>query len=80
MCLECSGRHRALGVHISFVRSVSMDSWTEKQISMMRQGGNDQFNKFIEQYSVKKSLPIPQKYNTPGIYILLRMFELIALI
>jgi hypothetical protein len=32
MCLECSGRHRALGVHISFVRSVTMDSWTEKQV------------------------------------------------
>ena len=66
MCLECSGRHRALGVHISFVRSVSMDSWTEKQINMMRQGGNDKFNKFLEQYNVKKTMPIAQKYNTPA--------------
>jgi len=32
MCLECSGRHRSLGVHVSFVRSVSMDSWSEKQV------------------------------------------------
>ena len=31
MCLECSGAHRGMGVHISFVRSVTMDSWNEKQ-------------------------------------------------
>ena len=66
MCLECSGRHRALGVHLSFVRSVSMDAWTEKQINMMRNGGNDKFNDFLLQYDIPKNTPIANKYNRPA--------------
>eukprot|EP01039_Chlorochromonas_danica_P015034 gene15034-17632_t len=64
MCLECSGKHRSLGVHISFVRSVTMDSWSDKQIAFMRVGGNHKCNDFLQKYGVEKATPIDKKYNS----------------
>ena len=63
MCLDCSGRHRSLGVHLSFVRSVQMDSWNDRQVASMRLGGNAQLNAFLAQFGVA-DLPIEQKYRT----------------
>lgn len=34
MCIRCSGIHRNLGVHISFVRSVSLDEWKASQVKV----------------------------------------------
>lgn len=70
MCLECSGKHRGLGVHISFVRSVTMDSWSEIQIKKMEVGGNEQLNAFLAQYGIPKETDIVTKYNTKaaGVY------------
>jgi ADP-ribosylation factor GTPase-activating protein 1 len=64
MCLECSGKHRGLGVHISFVRSVTMDSWSEIQIKKMEAGGNERLNAFLAQYGIPKETDIVTKYNT----------------
>ncbi|EIM85729.1 ArfGap-domain-containing protein [Stereum hirsutum FP-91666 SS1] len=50
LCLQCAGVHRGFGVHISFVRSVSMDSWTDTQIKRMQSGGNKPFLDFIRAY------------------------------
>lgn len=63
-CLECSGRHRGLGVHISFVRSVSMDSWNPDQLKKMQCGGNAKLNDFLKQYGVDKYMDIKEKYNS----------------
>jgi len=64
MCLECSGKHRSLGVHISFVRSVTMDSWSEIQLKKMEVGGNDKLNSFLFQYDIHKETNIVVKYNS----------------
>jgi ADP-ribosylation factor GTPase-activating protein 1 len=62
-CLECSGKHRSLGVHISFVRSVSMDSWKEGQFLKMKLGGNAKATTFFSIYGISE-LPITTKYKT----------------
>jgi len=40
LCIRCAGIHRNLGVHISKVKSVNLDSWTLQQVSSMQQMGN----------------------------------------
>ncbi|KDQ64407.1 hypothetical protein JAAARDRAFT_166584 [Jaapia argillacea MUCL 33604] len=54
LCLQCAGLHRGFGVHISFVRSVSMDTWQPEQIRRMTLGGNDPFRQFMRSYPTEQ--------------------------
>ena len=49
ICLKCAGGHRDLGVHITFVQSISMDSWTDKlhHVARLEHGGNQRFIDFL---------------------------------
>ncbi|XP_061175147.1 stromal membrane-associated protein 1-like isoform X3 [Saccostrea echinata] len=40
LCIRCAGIHRNLGVHVSKVKSVNLDTWTAEQVSMMMEIGN----------------------------------------
>ncbi|KAK3930186.1 Stromal membrane-associated protein 1, partial [Frankliniella fusca] len=40
LCIRCAGIHRNLGVHISKVKSVNLDSWTPEQVVSLQNMGN----------------------------------------
>ncbi|KAJ1915335.1 Zn finger-containing GTPase- Activating Protein for ARF [Tieghemiomyces parasiticus] len=64
-CLECSGVHRSLGVHLSFVRSVSMDKWTMDQVKRMQLGGNKKALSFFRsQPDYADGMGIREKYTS----------------
>ena len=47
MCIQCSGKHRAMGVHLSKVRSLNLDRWDEAMVGAMRCGGNARLASFF---------------------------------
>ncbi|GAA6002617.1 hypothetical protein JCM10207_007595 [Rhodosporidiobolus poonsookiae] len=63
LCLGCSGTHRSLGTHLSFVRSLTMDKWTPAQVDRMKAGGNAKCREFFEANGQPwKNVPLPEKY------------------
>jgi len=50
LCLDCSATHRSMGVHTTFVRSVDLDEWTQRQIDAMRLGGNGPARQFFRKH------------------------------
>lgn len=57
ICIRCAGIHRSIGTHITKVRSITLDSWTEEQVEVMRKVGNTNAKKIWENNSTVDKKP-----------------------
>ena len=48
VCIECSGIHREMGVHISKIQSLTLDNIGTSQLLVSRTMSNERFNKIME--------------------------------
>jgi len=66
VCLDCSGRHRSMGTHVSYVRSAEMDTWKPEHLTAMFLGGNKRAKEFFKAHgwNTSGSQDFEEKYRS----------------
>ena len=58
LCIQCAGEHRSLGVHVSFVRSLTLDSLKPDEIRALTLSGNAKMHAFLAAETIGVSLHV----------------------
>jgi hypothetical protein len=78
ICVRCSGGHRALGTHVSQVRSLKLDNWSEENLAKMESFGNDKVNAILEVFIpmfIPRPAELPESDSVRARFIKLKYEE-----
>ena len=64
LCLKCAGVHRGFGMSVSLIRSLQIDSWTEKQLLYLKKGGNNNFKNNLSEFNIAETATLDIKYKS----------------
>lgn len=68
VCLTCAGFHRSLGTHVTSVRSVKLDSWSDEHVRYLELGGNAKFTRYILDLQMSEAeITSMSKYSHPRV-------------
>jgi hypothetical protein len=66
ICMRCAGIHRSIGVHITKIRSLTLDTWNREQYDFMKKMGNIEVNMVYESTLPDNLKPKP---NCPDVQL-----------
>ncbi|AYU77138.1 hypothetical protein, conserved [Leishmania donovani] len=72
LCMDCCGRHRGMGVHITFMKSAELDSWRPQEALRVALGGNSRAKQFLKQHG---NMDPKSFYTSPAAALYKRMVD-----
>lgn len=63
LCLTCAGYHRNLGLIISKIKSILLDTWSLKEYNLLKNSGNQRLKLFMKKYDIDLNEKIEIKYK-----------------
>ena len=61
ICINCSGIHRSLGTQFSFVRSLTLDDFTDEELRVFEVSCNERVRKFFAERNISPEITIRYK-------------------